>query len=211
MAVVKPSGDERYELLLSRLQHDGVMRRLADLARVPKTDGARENFSRLIVRTLSGAWIYSEICIRYPAWKNPGPRDAASEELAARTLRASRPFLARLSERDREELFWPFPDEVLGGSEPIQPRAHRRGRPRGTVKNRAFQHFVRGLFLAAERAGGRYSLEKNIGKGTVIEAIDMLGPYLPRGFVPRNLPFSTMQRIKGTLSKRRNGGYRTKN
>jgi hypothetical protein len=64
MAVVKPSGDERYELLLSRLQHDGVMRRLADLARVPKTDGARENFSRLIVRTLSGAWIYSEICIR---------------------------------------------------------------------------------------------------------------------------------------------------
>ena len=206
------SGDERYELLLSRLQHDGVMRRLADLARVPETNGARENFSRLIVRTLAGPWSDSELRILYPALKNPGPRDAASEELDARWNAASLRWLRHhsgLSERDLEEIFWPL--DVWGRSEQIQPQAHRRGRRRGTIKNPAFQHFVRGLFLAAERAGGRYTLEKNIGKGTVIEAIDILAPYLPRGFVPRNLPFSTMQKIKGTLPKRRNGGYRTKN
>ena len=30
----------------------------------------------------------------------------------------------------------------------------------------------------------------------MIEAIDILAPYLPRGFVPRNLPFSTVQKSK---------------
>jgi hypothetical protein len=209
MAVVMTSVDKRYELLLRRLQHkdvllrqlqhDDVMRRLADLARVPKTEGAQENFSRLIVRTLSGVWSDFELSTRYPAWKNPRPRDAASEELAARTWRYLR-HASGLSERDLEELFWP----LEGDSEQIQPQAHRRGRPRGTVKNRAFQVFVRGLFLAAVRAGGRYTLEKNIQKGTVIEAIDILAPYLPDGFVPKNLSFSTLQRIKSRLPKRRN-------
>ena len=112
MAVVMASGDERYKLLLSRLQHDGVMRRLADLARVPETNGARENFSRLIVRTLAGPWSgNSELRILYPAWKNPGPRDAASEELDARWNAASLRWLRHhsgLSERDVEEIFWPL-------------------------------------------------------------------------------------------------------
>ena len=118
------SGDERSELLLSRLQHDGVMRRLvsrlqhdgvmrrlADLARVPETDGAREYFSRLIVRTLAGPWTDYEFRILYPALKNPGPRDAASEELDTRWNAASLRWLRHksgLSERDLEEIFWPL-------------------------------------------------------------------------------------------------------
>jgi hypothetical protein len=199
---------DQNELLLN-LRHNGVMQRLADLARVPKTEEAREYFSRLIVRGVQGVWSDFELSTRCPAWKNPGPRDVASEELAARTWRYLR-HASGLSERDLEELFWPL--DVLGDSEHIQPQAHRRGRRRGTVKNRAFQDFIRGLFLAAVRAGGRYTLEKNIQKGTVIEAIDILAPYLPDGFVPKNLPFSTLQRIKNTVSKLRNGNRsRTKN
>jgi hypothetical protein len=195
--------------LLLNLQHNGVMQRLADLGRVPKTEEAREYFSRLIVRTVQGVWSDFEFITRYPAWKKPLPRNAANEKSAS----AARQYLRQaswLSERALEELFWPL--DVLGDSEQIQPQAHRRGRPRGTVKNRAFQVFVRGLFLAAQRAGGRYTLEKNIQEGTVIEAIDILAPYLPDGFVPKNLPFSTLQRIKNTVSKLRNGNRsRTKN
>jgi hypothetical protein len=198
------------DALLPKL--NGAMPQLADLARVPKTEEARTNFSRLMVRTVQGVW--SDFALSaHPAWKNPRPRprDAASEEIAARTRRPWYP--SGLSERDLEELIWPWPLDVLGGSEQIQPQAHRRGRPKGTIKNRAFQGFVRGLFLAAERAGGRYTLEKNIRKGTVIEAINILAPYLPDGFVPKNLPFSTLQRIKTTLPKRRKRGHhsRTKN
>jgi hypothetical protein len=200
--------DETPELLLN-LQRNGVMQRLGDLARVPKTKEAREYFSRLIVRSVRGVWSDFELCTRYPAWKNPFPRNAASEDLAARTLRYLRQ-ASFLSERDLEELCWPF--DLSDDSEQIQSQAHRRGRPRGTVKNRVFQVFVRGLFLAAVRAGGRYTLEKNIQKGTVIEAIDILASYLPGGFVPKNLPFSTLQRIKNTVSKLHYGNRsRTKN
>jgi hypothetical protein len=200
--------DERPELLLN-LQRNGVMQRLADLARVPKTEETRECFSRLIARTVQGIWSDSEFITRYPAWKKPRSRNAASEELAASTWRYIRQ-RSGLSERDLEELFWPL--DVLGESEQIQSQAHRRGRRRGTVKNPEFQVFVRGVFLAAVRAGGRYTLEKNIQKGTVTEAIDTLTPYLPDGFVPKNLPFSTLQRIKNTVSKLRNGNRsRTKN
>jgi hypothetical protein len=194
-----------FDALLPKL--NGAMPQLADLARVPKTEEARTNFSRLIVRTVQGVWSDFELNA-HPAWKNlrPRPRDAASEEIAARTRRPWYP--SGLSERDLEELFWPWPLDVLDGSEQIQPQAHRRGRPRGRVKNREFQVFVRGLFLAAQRAGGRYTLEKNIREGTVIEAINILAPYLPDGFVPKNLPFSTLQRIK---SRKRGHHSRTKN
>jgi hypothetical protein len=72
-----------------------------------------------------------------------------------------------------------------------------------------FQIFVRGLFEAAETSGGRFTVEKNIRQGTVSEAIDIPTPHLPGGFVPKNLPFSTLQRIKSGLTKRRNGGYRS--
>jgi hypothetical protein len=192
------------------------MQQLADLAHVPKIE--QEYFSRFIVRILSDAW------------QNDGLCDAALEMQstnaalfrAARALRSARQALADLDKRDREALWWPisevesgidrFFDFVVGGSEPTRPQPHRRGRRSGTVKNRAFQIFVRGLFLAAETADGRYTLEKNIGTGTVIEAIEILNPYLPDGFVPK-YSFSTLQRIKSTPPKRRNGGsrIRTKN
>jgi hypothetical protein len=186
-----------FDALLPKL--NGAMPQLADLARVPKTEEARTNFSRLIIRTLSGVWSDFELSA-HPAWKNPRPRprDAASEEIAARTR-------TWYPSGDLEELLWPHEVEFAQNR---PTRVHRRGRPRGRVKNREFQVFVRGLFLAAQRAGGRYTLEKNIREGTVIEAINILAPYLPDGFVPKNLPFSTLQRIK---SRKRGHHSRTKN
>ena len=76
------------------------------------------------------------------------------------------------------------------------PESPAPGRRSGTVKNWIFQNFVRDLLISATEASGRLTLEKNIGRGTLIEAIKILEPYLPTSLVPRPLPVSTLQRIK---------------
>jgi hypothetical protein len=41
-------------------------------------------------------------------------------------------------------------------------------------------------------AGGRLTLNKNSGTGTLIETLQLLSPYLPPGFIPKILPVSTL-------------------
>ena len=71
-----------------------------------------------------------------------------------------------------------------------------RGRKRGSVSNRSFQKLVRDLLLAAFAAGGKLTLDKNSGKGTLIEALNILRDHLPPRLVPNALPFGTIQKIK---------------
>jgi hypothetical protein len=58
-----------------------------------------------------------------------------------------------------------------------------------------FAAFVVKLSRAARAAGGRLGLQKNIGKGPLLEAIEIVAPHLPDGFVPKPLSASTLQRI----------------
>jgi hypothetical protein len=55
--------------------------------------------------------------------------------------------------------------------------------------------------IFTRRARGGFTLEKNIPAGTLIEAIELLAPHLPRGFVPDPLPGSTLQRLKTWCDK----------
>jgi hypothetical protein len=80
-------------------------------------------------------------------------------------------------------------------TEPPRPRAHLRGRRRGTVKNPRFRDFVWKLTIAAKHYGGRLGLQKNIRKGALLEAIKIVARHLPNGFVPKHLSASTLQRI----------------
>jgi hypothetical protein len=80
-------------------------------------------------------------------------------------------------------------------TEPPRPRVHRRGRRRGTVKNRRFRVFLRELRRVAKAYGGRLGLQKNIPEGALLEAIKIVAPHLPDGFVPKSLSASTLQRI----------------
>jgi hypothetical protein len=80
-------------------------------------------------------------------------------------------------------------------TEPPRPRAHQRGRRPGTVKNPRFRVFIRKLKHAAKDHGGRLGLQKNISKGALLDAIKLLAPHLPDGFVPKRLSASTLQRI----------------
>jgi len=63
------------------------------------------------------------------------------------------------------------------------------------VKDWPFRDFVSDLVMHTRAAGGKLTLEKNIGTGTLIQALDMLAPHLPRWFVPRCPPHSTLQRV----------------
>jgi hypothetical protein len=67
-----------------------------------------------------------------------------------------------------------------------------------TVKDVISQNFVRDLLIDADQTGGTLSLEKNIPKGTLIDAIDVLTEHLPEGVAPEKLSVSTLQRIKST-------------
>src|SRR5262249_7531585 len=92
---------------------------------------------------------------------------------------------------------------MLGEPEPVKPQAHRRGRTAGTITNRMFKTFVDGLLWAAKTCGEGFTLDKKPPAGTLIEAIKILTPCLPDGFVPKALPGSTLQRIKSKRTKRR--------
>lgn len=84
-------------------------------------------------------------------------------------------------------------------SQPPEPPVP--GRRSGTVKHWVFQNFVSELSISTSVAGGRLKLQKNIGKGSLIEAIKMLASHLPAGFVPAPLPGSTLQRLKDACSR----------
>jgi hypothetical protein len=52
-----------------------------------------------------------------------------------------------------------------------------------------------------EAAGGRLTLDKNRGTGTLVTALSLLREYLPPGFVPKALPLSTLAKAKALDNK----------
>jgi hypothetical protein len=73
----------------------------------------------------------------------------------------------------------------------------KRGRRSGDVKDLSFRQFVHFLLVVTEECcGGTLTLDKNYEKGTLIEAIRILSPYLPVGVVPNPLPLQKIQRDK---------------
>jgi hypothetical protein len=74
------------------------------------------------------------------------------------------------------------------------------GRPAGggltMTSAPSLARFVLALLWDVRAAGGRLSLDKNAGTGGLIEALELLRPYLPPGFVPICAPLSTLTKIK---------------
>jgi hypothetical protein len=196
---------ERSHAIAERLSLE--LPRLTDLARVPTE--RRGRFRVAVLDVVLDAWQNDDV--REAALRLRSTNAALSRAMTA--LRSAKRALVDLDKNDREALWWPisevergidrFFEWVLGEAERVRPKAHGRGRRAGTVKNRMFQIFVWDLLQAAEACGGKLGLEKNIGKGALIEAINILTPCLPKGFVPTPLPLSTLQRIKSKRTKRR--------
>jgi hypothetical protein len=57
------------------------------------------------------------------------------------------------------------------------------------------------LLWDVEAAGGRLTLDKNSGRGTLLAALELLSPHLPPGFVPNVLPLSTLAGVKSLAKK----------
>jgi hypothetical protein len=189
--------------------------RLADLARVPEEN--RDGFLLAVFEAVIEAWEHNasrEIAASL------NQNEVLSRAIGA--LRAARQALADLNEEGdwkvesnrlgglADAQFWWRLSELTAAieqgmdrffewtrdeTEPPRPRAHLRGRRRGTVKNPRFRDFVWKLTIAAKHYGGRLGLQKNIRKGALLEAIKIVARHLPNGFVPKHLSASTLQRI----------------
>jgi hypothetical protein len=79
----------------------------------------------------------------------------------------------------------------------IKPERRPRGRPRGKPSDTAnLGEFVLCFLWDVRAAGGRLTLDKNAAKGSLVEALSVLRPYLPQNFIPNRLPVSTLANIK---------------
>jgi hypothetical protein len=68
----------------------------------------------------------------------------------------------------------------------IQVIVSKRG-PKGAGGNMAFDFFIQGLHMAALMFGGKWTISRSVDgswKGTYLEALKILTPYLPRGLLP---------------------------
>jgi hypothetical protein len=81
------------------------------------------------------------------------------------------------------------------------PRARPRGRPAKGSLAFSFHLFTLELLWDVRAAGGRLTLDKNMATGTLLEALRLLRPYLPPGFVPIALPLSTLAGLKALDKK----------
>jgi hypothetical protein len=187
---------QRWDEVAGALEGADVLRQLAELARVPKEK--RVEFCRQVSSLISDMW-------RYDADRRAllVAKQNKSLSRAIGALRAARQALADLDEELREAARELIIEIELGmtqflacmGEEsgPARRRADGRGRRPGRV-NWMFAAFVVKLRRAARAAGGRLGLQKNIEKGPLLEAIKILAPHLPDGFVPKPMSTSTLQR-----------------
>jgi hypothetical protein len=60
----------------------------------------------------------------------------------------------------------------------------------------SFTQFTLRLLWDVREAGGRLTFEKNMGRGTLTKALEILRPHLPPKFIPNSLPLSTLSDIK---------------
>ena len=189
---------QRWDEVADALEGADVLRQLAELARVPEEK--RVEFCRQVSNLISDMW-------RYDADRRAllVAKQNKSLSRAIGALRDARHALANLDEELREAARELIVGIELGmtrflacmreESGPARRRAHWRGRRPGTVKNWVFAAFVVKLRRAVRAAGGRLGLQKNINKGALLEAIKILAPHLPDGFVPKRRSASTLQRI----------------
>jgi hypothetical protein len=75
------------------------------------------------------------------------------------------------------------------------PQPRQRGKKSGWVKHPRFNEFAFNIYLSAKVAGGNLTFDKNGLGGTWVDAIEMLAPHLPAGFVPEPFPGSALQRL----------------
>jgi hypothetical protein len=78
------------------------------------------------------------------------------------------------------------------------------GRRLGSIKDPLLQEFVFQLWLSTGVAGGKFSFAKDPPRGTLVDALEKLKPYVPTGFMPNVWPGPTLQKIRDHLLRAHN-------
>jgi len=189
---------ERALSALSLLTRDDLQR-IADIAAIPTDPAAhRDWFFRAVDNLLFDAWEDSASNKRHLAAR----RDAKLTN-TLRALNLTRRLLSDIGVPPTALEHLDFFYHWLGLPSPSSSARRARGRPSGSPANAAFLKFVRRLLIDVGWAGGRLTLEKNIGRGSLSDIIDELAAFLPEDFVPRPLPTSTLQRLKTSVRRTR--------
>jgi hypothetical protein len=189
---------------------DEVLSQLADIASVPREKEARNLFSRFIVHML-----LPDLHAFYDRPKNRPNNQAVREAVQAMhsVLRA----INNLSTKDRELLvdsyleygiyrFLMYADDYVVKFEDghIAGATRPPGKPKGRRdnKNLGLEQLVSNLVYIADKVGGKLTCEKNVGQGTLIDAIDVLEPFLPPSIVQQNRSPSTIDDMRSAAYKR---------
>jgi hypothetical protein len=139
----------------------------------------RLNFYALQALCHAGCRIYLNHHSKLPLFLPPGGPDFDQIQKAIATL-AERASKAADANRPKASLH-PVGRRARGGFGPPGP---------GSLKE-----FTLRLLWDVRDAGGRLTLDKNSGNGTLPATLKLLSPHLPPGFVPKVLPFSTLASV----------------
>jgi hypothetical protein len=89
-----------------------------------------------------------------------------------------------------------FPEMAGKAGTPLSSHRARPGRPLGARKDYAFLLFASRLITDVEyEAGGRLTLDGTGLSGSLLTALNLLAPFLPRGLIPNKPPFGTLKKI----------------
>lgn len=192
-----------------------VALKIAMRFRVPETD--RELFCNYLTDHVEGIWKRD--------WRATFSKPSPSLRRAADATRALQRAFDSLPKKDREWVdcmragsqLWgeglPALDaavmnlalvfnHAVGRPSPMPRQSVKLNEKLGvrtlSVKNQMFKEAVMMLMRAAVEHRGKYTLDSNTGRGTLIDALNMVGQYLPPGLVPapHELPAGTIQKIK---------------
>jgi histone H3/H4 len=185
--------DERKPLPLDR----HVLSKLADVARVPETE---RDFFNHCVRDLVDMVLNAQH--RYEIWKASDLR--ASPKRIARAARDLSEAIEEASPGAREliRLSIPAPrtktlDDYRAMAKQLSEAAelaYSRGRPTNPHRDIFRPLFIEQLKSDASRADGKLTLNQRTERGTLMVALDLLSPYLPKEFSDE-LSYSTVRRI----------------
>ena len=205
--------DVRIPDLLPAPPPPSIALQLANLARVPPEQ--QEQFFDYVHFAVALVWMRDRRALGTPA-------GAALVRVAkaARTLHKEFGKLDPL-DRKRVERLWrrtpPYKDWLRDLRETVFRLAHLFGSAVGmsapratgvavpshqktdrwrTHKDVIFLDFVRRLRSGVRDFGGELTLDHNSEKGTLVDALHILRPLLPKGVVPNKLPMGTLKKIK---------------
>jgi hypothetical protein len=193
-----------------------VATRVAEAANVPTNN--RESFCDLVRFIVRQAWERDRRAV--------GGNAGAALVGAAKAARALHEALDNLEPDDREWLkrLWTRTPQyqrwllelpvtafqlahllsVAAGKAPPQcqgetSQPNKKGRRRGSVKDVLFHDFARWLLRVTTDSKGDLTIENEGRTGSLIDALDILREYLPKGLVPPRPAAGTLQRIKENL------------